>query len=52
MLFKSDVEELIGKRPYEEKRLLEVDDSDNREKGTIDEGVPPYDSSLRAPNLA
>ena len=52
VLFKSDVEELIGKRPYEEKRLLEVDDSDNREKGTIDEGVPPYDSSLRAPNLA
>ena len=52
VLFKSDVEELIGKRPYEEKRLLEDDDSSNHEKGTIDEGVPPYDSSLKAPNLA
>ena len=52
VLFKSDVEELIGKRPYEEKRLLEDDDSSNREKGTIDEGVPPYDSSLKTPNLA
>ncbi len=52
VLFKSDVEELIGKRPYEEKRLLEVDESEHHEKGTIDEGVPPYDSSLRAPNLA
>ncbi len=51
VLFKSDVEELIGKRPYEEKRLLDVDES-GHEKGTIDEGVPPYDSSLRAPNLA
>ncbi len=51
VLFKSDVEELIGKRPYEEKRLLDVDDVEEREKGTIDEGVPPYDSSLKAPNL-
>ncbi len=52
VLFKSDVEELIGKRPYEEKKLLEVDESSHHEKGTIDEGVPPYDSSLKAPNLA
>ncbi len=51
VLFKSDVEELIGKRPYEEKKLLDVDES-GVEKGTIDEGVPPYDSSLKAPNLA
>ncbi|TKK66588.1 ATP-dependent zinc metalloprotease FtsH [Ilyomonas limi] len=53
VLFKSDVEALIGKRPYEEKKLLDVDLNGNEhEKGTIDEGVPPYDSSLKAPNLA
>jgi cell division protease FtsH len=53
-LFKSDVEALIGKRPYEEKKLLDVDENgtEQHERGTIDEGVPPYDSSLKAPNLA
>ena len=27
VLFQSDVEQLIGKRPYEEKKMLEVDES-------------------------
>jgi len=54
VLFKSDVEALIGRRPYEEKKLLDVDVDGNpeHERGIIDEGVPPYDSSLKAPNLA
>ncbi len=55
VLFKSDVEALIGKRPYEEKKLLDVDvdgSEHGHEKGIIDEGVPPYDSSIKAPNLA
>src|SRR4051794_8795145 len=53
VLFKSDVEALIGRRPYEEKKLLDVDvNGSEHERGTIDEGVPPYDSSLKAPNLA
>ncbi len=47
---------LIGKRPYEEKKMLDIDvDGDNDheiERGTIDEGVPPYDSSIKAPNMA
>lgn len=54
VLFKSDVEALIGKRPYEEKKTLDIDvdgEEHTSEKGTIDEGVPPYDSSLKAPNL-
>jgi cell division protease FtsH len=33
VLFQSDVEALIGKRPYEEKRALDVSEHDN--------GVPP-----------
>ena len=42
----SDVEALIGKRPYEEKKLLEDDDDTKTEKdkhdtGVISEGVPP-----------
>ena len=48
VLFQSDVEALIGKRPYEEKKVLDVDG--NEEHGTtigeISEGVPPYDSSV------
>jgi len=48
VLFKSDVETLIGKRPYEEKKLLDVDlngkEEHHSESGTVSEGVPPYDS--------
>ena len=29
VLFKSDVESLIGKRPFEEKKLLDIDPHDN-----------------------
>jgi AFG3 family protein len=36
VLFQSDVEMLIGKRPFGEKKALEV----------ADEGVPPYDSDV------
>ena len=47
VLFQSDVELLIGKRPYEEKRLLDVDDQEpHATDGTISEGVPPYDSGV------
>ena len=35
VLFQSDVEILIGKRPFHEKKSLDAD-----------EGVPPYDSDL------
>jgi AFG3 family protein len=49
VLFQSDVETLIGKRPYEEKKTLDVSDDDgshSHENGAISEGVPPYDSSV------
>jgi cell division protease FtsH len=46
VLFQSDVEALIGKRPYEEKKTLEVDDGKPSETGEISAGVPPYDSDI------
>jgi cell division protease FtsH len=46
VLFQSDVEALIGPRPYEEKRPLDVDDEEKHPEGGISEGVPPYDSSI------
>lgn len=48
VLFQSDVEQLIGKRPYEDKKVLDVDGdpAHHSETGAISEGVPPYDSSL------
>ena len=47
VLFQSDVETLIGKRPFEEKKLLDVDSKEpHATDGTISEGVPPYDSSV------
>ena len=49
VLFQSDVEALIGKRPYEEKKTLDVADDDgslSHENGAISEGVPPYDSTV------
>lgn len=45
VLFQSDVETLIGKRPYEEKKALE-DGEPTSEIGEISEGVPPYDSDV------
>jgi cell division protease FtsH len=49
VLFQSDVEKLIGKRPFKEYKTLDVDDtesSEHHEKGAISEGVPPYDSNI------
>src|SRR5215831_7741210 len=47
VLFQSDVETLIGKRPYGEKKLLDVDgDPSHNTDGSISEGVPPYDSNV------
>jgi cell division protease FtsH len=47
VLFQSDVEKLIGKRPFKESKAIEVDeDGHHAEKGTISEGVPPYDSNI------
>lgn len=49
VLFQSDVEKLIGKRPFREYKTLDVDVDDEHEhaeKGAISEGVPPYDSNI------
>jgi cell division protease FtsH len=48
VLFQSDVEQLIGKRPYEEKKVLDVDGVEHHGAmlGEISEGVPPYDSDI------
>ncbi|MEX6688632.1 ATP-dependent zinc metalloprotease FtsH [Danxiaibacter flavus] len=52
VLFQSDVENLIGKRPYEEKKLLDVDpeEAQKHPDGSVSEGVPPYDSGIKAPH--
>ena len=53
VLFQSDVETLIGKRPFEDKKHEQDDKEDegveNHEPGSISAGVPPYDSSLTVP---
>jgi AFG3 family protein len=46
VLFQSDVEALIGKRPYEEKKSL-----DPEHAAEISEGVPPYDSDVTNKSL-
>lgn len=46
VLFQSDVEALIGKRPYSDKKTLDVDSGDGHTEGAISEGVPPYDSNV------
>ncbi len=55
VLFQSDVEALIGKRPYEEKKLLDVEENHTEkkqaDKGAVSEGVPPYDSGITIPSL-
>ena len=55
VLFQSDVETLIGKRPYEEKKTLdiEVDEEEHKahpQDGTISEGVPPFSSDVNPPH--
>ena len=54
VLFQSDVEALIGKRPYEEKKTLDVEDHDENKpstNGEISAGVPPYDSGITNKSL-
>src|SRR5687768_7505876 len=47
VLFQSDVEALIGKRPYEEKKPLGDDETEiSHPEGGISEGVPPYDPGV------
>ncbi|MEP6464995.1 MAG: ATP-dependent zinc metalloprotease FtsH [Parafilimonas sp.] len=49
VLFQSDVETLIGKRPFDDKRHEEeIGDEDiaDHQNGSISAGVPPYDSSI------
>ena len=46
VLFQSDVELLIGKRPFEEKKTLDVDAVIPAETGEISARVPPYDSDV------
>lgn len=46
VLFQSDVEKLIGKRPFKELKTLDVDDESEHPQGAISEGVPPYDSNI------
>jgi len=47
VLFQSDVETLIGKRPYEEKKPLTEENGEMiSENGEISAGVPPYDSDV------
>jgi AFG3 family protein len=56
VLFQSDVEALIGRRPYEEKKTLDVSDEDDStnhtDHGIISEGVPPYDSNATNHSLS
>jgi cell division protease FtsH len=56
VLFQSDVETLIGKRPYEEKKTLAVPEKESEEVkpagiGEISAGVPPYDSDVTNKSL-
>ncbi len=50
VLFQSDVETLIGKRPFEEKKPLVEEEKPTElipnESGEISAGVPPYDSDI------
>ena len=57
VLFQSDVETLIGDRPFGDKK--HEGDKNNKEEeeakehehnGSISAGVPPYDSSLTVPS--
>jgi AFG3 family protein len=46
VLFQSDVEALIGRRPFEDKHLLDVEPGEKHPEGGISEGVPPYDPNV------
>jgi cell division protease FtsH len=53
VLFQSDVETLIGKRPFDDRKHEESDGEEegenHQDNGTISAGVPPYDSSITMP---
>ena len=54
VLFQSDVEALIGKRPFEEKKPLVEEEKTGElvpESGEISAGVPPYDSDITNKSL-
>ena len=51
VLFKADVEALIGKRPYEEKKHLVDEIVNPHPTGEISAGVPPYDSNIPNPSV-
>lgn len=53
VLFQSDVENLIGKRPHEDKKPIDVDEhgEHHAKHGEISEGVPPYDSDVTNKSL-
>ena len=46
VLFQSDVETLIGPRPFQDKHLLDVEPTEKHPEGGISEGVPPYDPTI------
>ena len=53
VLFQSDVETLIGKRPFDDRKHEDDKDEDlneNHQPGAISAGVPPYDSSITQPD--
>ncbi len=54
VLFQSDVEALIGKRPFEEKKSLAEDKKEElgSTDGEISAGVPPYDSDITNKSLS
>lgn len=45
VLFKSDVEQLIGKRPFEEKKLLDIEPED----AVVENPEPPFNDELKNP---
>jgi AFG3 family protein len=53
VLFQSDVEALIGKRPFDEKKPLAEDGTEFKpgDNGEISAGVPPYDSEVTNKSL-
>jgi cell division protease FtsH len=51
VLFQSDVEALIGKRPYEEKKPAVVEEEIQKPAGELSAGVPPYDSDITNKSL-
>ena len=53
VLFQSDVETLIGKRPFEDKKPLSDEEAklNQPDAGEISAGVPPYDSDVTNKSL-